>query len=133
MKMEIVTMYEYYTKEHEDEQAKDVGELESYSTFDGFQNASEATAIYPDSVAIEYLALGLVSEAGEVAGKVKKALRDGTWDTDAVADELGDVLWYLSQLCTEMDIYLSDVAKMNLDKLQDRMERGVLKGSGDKR
>lgn len=133
MKMEIVTMYEYYTKEHEDEQNNDVKELESYETFDGFQNASEATAIYPDSVAIEYLALGLVSEAGEVAGKVKKALRDGTWDTDAVADELGDVLWYLSQLCTEMDIYLSDVAKMNLDKLKDRMERGTLKGSGDKR
>lgn len=132
MKTEIM-MIEYYTPEQEIEVQQDMEELASYETFDGYQNASELTAIYPESCAIEYLALGLVSEAGEVAGKVKKALRDGTWDVDKVADELGDVLWYVSQLATELDIYLSDIAKMNIDKLQDRKERGVLGGSGDKR
>ena len=126
-------MIEYYTPEMEDEQHRDVAELVSYQTFDGYQDLSESTAVYPKSVAIEYLSLGLVSEAGEVAGKVKKALRDGTFDAEAVADELGDCLWYIAQMATELDFYLSDIAKHNLEKLKDRKERGVLGGNGDKR
>lgn len=126
-------MIEYYTPEMEDEQHRDMAELDEFQTFDGYQDASERTAIYPKSVAIEYLSLGLVSEAGEVAGKVKKALRDGTFDPEAVADELGDCLWYIAQLASELDFYLSDIAKHNLEKLKDRKERGVLGGNGDKR
>ena len=75
----MTELYTYYTPEMEDEQHRDVEELNESQTFDNYQDASECTAIYPKTVAIEYLSLGLVSEAGEVAGKVKKALRDGTF------------------------------------------------------
>lgn len=129
----MTELYTYYTPEMEDEQRRDVQELDAGTTFDGYQDQSELTAIYPKSCAIEYLSLGLMSEAGEVAGKVKKALRDGTFDPEAVADELGDCLWYIAQLASELDFYLSDIAKHNLEKLKDRKERGVLGGSGDKR
>jgi len=85
-----------------------------------------------------YPALGLANEAGEVAGKVKKIMRDRGGvvtdaDRDALRYELGDVLWYLAQLCTELDLTLTDVARANLDKLADRVARGVLHGDGDHR
>ena len=133
MSLTMTELYTYYTPEMEDEQQRDMEEFNRFTTFDGYQDASESTAVYPKSSAVEYLSLGLVSEAGEVAGKVKKALRDGTFDPEAVADELGDCLWYIAQMATELDFYLSDIAKHNLEKLKDRKERGVLGGSGDKR
>lgn len=106
--------------------------------FADYQEAAKASAIYPRTCAVEYVTLGLVSEAGEIAGKVKKILRDkqGDFTADdviAIGFELGDVLWYISQLATELGLDLADIAAGNIDKLRDRQERGVLGGSGDKR
>lgn len=87
---------------------------------------------------IVYPTLGLTNEAGEVAGKVKKIFRDrGGVITDddraALTLELGDVLWYLAELCTQLGISLDDVASANLDKLQGRTARGTMAGDGDTR
>ena len=87
---------------------------------------------------IVYPTLGLANEAGEVAGKVKKIFRDHNGvvtdaDREALTLELGDVLWYLSELCSQLGIRLEDVAARNLEKLRGRMERGTLTGSGDTR
>ena len=91
------------------------------------------TAIYPKEQAIPYLTLGLSSEAGEVAGKVKKGIRDGGFDVMATIDEIGDVFWYLTRLCDELGFNAEDVIYRNYVKLEDRKARGVLGGSGDKR
>jgi len=87
---------------------------------------------------IVYPTLGLVNEAGEVAGKVKKIFRDkggqiGEEERQALKGELGDVLWYLTQICTELGLTLEEVAAYNLEKLLDRLERGVIQGDGDVR
>jgi len=87
---------------------------------------------------LAYPTLGLVNEAGEFAGAVKKIYRDSAGvisdeQRAALASELGDVLWYLSQCATILDVSLEDIAAGNLAKLQDRKARGVLGGSGDKR
>ena len=104
-----------------------------------YQRESRKTALYPNvgSNAI-YPTLGLVGEAGEVADKVKKILRDkeGVFDdesSDAIKLELGDVLWYISQLSSELGYELEDVANSNLQKLNDRKKRGKISGSGDNR
>ena len=88
--------------------------------------------------AIVYPTLGLVNEAGEVAGKIKKIFRDKEGvisedDRAALKDELGDVLWYFAQICTELDLSLEEVAEQNITKLFDRLERGVIGGEGDVR
>lgn len=103
-----------------------------------YQEETAKTAVYPKEKALEYLALGLVNEAGEVAGKVKKFLRgDDSVDPETLREQIeaesGDVLWYLAQLCKLMGIPLHNVAKGNLEKLKDRQKRGQLKGNGDKR
>lgn len=105
---------------------------------DDYQKMTAATAIYPRSSALEYTTLGLVSEAGEVAGKVKKAIRDDLGALtgqrrEEIVDELGDVLWYAARLADELDVPLSVVMEGNLRKLYDRKERDVLGGSGDNR
>jgi len=87
---------------------------------------------------IVYPTLGLVNEAGELAGKVKKIFRDkqgviAPEDRDALKYELGDVLWYLAQIATELDLSLNEVASANLTKLFDRLERGKIRGEGDYR
>jgi len=87
---------------------------------------------------IVYPTLGLVNEAGEVAGKVKKIFRDkgGTIsdeDRQELKLELGDVLWYMAQICTELGISLDDVAEANIEKLRSRLERGTIQGEGDHR
>lgn len=99
--------------------------------FNEYQDKTEETAIYPEDEAIHYLALGLNGEAGEVAEKVKKAIRDDK-ELD-LEKELGDVLWYLSRLADELGIEMDDVAETNLDKLFDRQERDKLHGDGDDR
>ena len=97
------------------------------------------TAIFPKEKALEYLALGLTSEAGEVAGKVKKLIRDGE-DVEgfemkkiAISHEIGDVLWYCAMMAKEVGVPLADIMQENLDKLHSRKERGTLSGSGDDR
>ena len=87
---------------------------------------------------IVYPTLGLANEAGEVAGKIKKIFRDkggqiSEADRQALKSELGDVLWYLAQICTELDLTLAEVAEANLDKLFSRLERGTIRGEGDVR
>ena len=83
--------------------------------------------------ALTYCALGLTGEAGEYSEKVKKLLRDGVFDKEAAAKELGDVLWYLTRSAEELGYRLEDIAKMNYVKLKGRQERGTLAGSGDNR
>lgn len=92
----------------------------------------------PKILNLAYLALGLPNEAGEVAGKIKKLIRDNncvlTEETrSAIADELGDTLWYLSMLCEELELTLEDVAARNIEKLSSRLQRGVINGNGDNR
>jgi NTP pyrophosphatase (non-canonical NTP hydrolase) len=104
-----------------------------------YQRRSRATAVYPDAGAnLTYPALGLCGEAGEVAEKVKKAIRDDggvltAERRDALAGELGDVLWYVAQLATEAGLDLDLIADANLAKLRSRRQRSVLSGSGDTR
>jgi NTP pyrophosphatase (non-canonical NTP hydrolase) len=104
-----------------------------------YQQRSRATAAYPDAGEnIVYPTLGLAGEAGEVAEKVKKLIRDdgGVMSDErraALAAELGDVLWYVAQVATEAGLELDAIAEDNLRKLLSRQERGVLSGSGDRR
>lgn len=101
-----------------------------------YQDIAETFAIYPEAHEIYYPALGLVNEAGEVAGKIKKWLRGDyliVEKRDEIAAELGDVLWYVAVLAADLDIRLSDVANANLSKLYSRRDRGVIKGDGDVR
>jgi NTP pyrophosphatase (non-canonical NTP hydrolase) len=115
------------------DQIKDMEEIGQYTNFDQYQDLTDDTAIYPEDKGLEYTALGLASEAGEFAGKVKKAIRDNTYDADAMAAELGDVLWYLARAAAELDYHLSTIAEMNVEKLKSRKERNVISGSGDTR
>lgn len=109
------------------------------SDFQKYQTESRKTwsRIHTDH-AIVYPTLGLTNEAGEVAGKVKKIFRDkdgviSEEDREALKGELGDVLWYLTQICTDLGLSLEEVAEANLAKLFSRLERGRIQGDGDKR
>ena len=98
-----------------------------------YQDMAAATAIYKTEHQVIYPALGLAAEAGEVANKVKKILRDGKFDRNAIADEVGDCLWYIAALCRDLNVDMKELAKNNLRKLHDRKVRGVIQGSGDSR
>jgi len=103
-----------------------------------YQHLSRRTAEYPRQAWLSYPALGLAGEAGEVAEHAKKAIRDDDGKIteerrSAMAKELGDVLWYVAQLASELDLDLDQVAQENLEKLLSRQRRGVLSGSGDDR
>jgi NTP pyrophosphatase (non-canonical NTP hydrolase) len=111
-------------------------------TMNEYQADASKTMIYKWKVI--YPALGLANEAGEVLGKIKKLIRDHDVTFDGmstipdqkraeIADELGDVLWYIAALSKDLGITLNEVAAMNHEKLQSRQMRGVIKGSGDKR
>lgn len=117
-------------------------------TFDNYQEDAGTTAIYPDAgkestLGVNYTILGLIGEAGEIANKWKKFFRDypalaenddyPSTIRDAILSELGDVLWYTSQLATELGVTLGDVAAENIRKLSSRQQRGTLNGSGDNR
>lgn len=103
------------------------------NALDKYQEAAKTFAIYKMEYAIIYPALGLASEAGEVAGKIKKSLRDGVNTYNDIADELGDVLWYVAVLADDLGIDLSKIADRNIQKLTDRKNRDVIAGSGDNR
>lgn len=110
-----------------------------FSDLDSYQQFALTTAIYPNQGNnLVYPTLGLVGEAGEVAEKVKKVIRDngGTLDDDSkykIALELSDVCWYMATLASELGLPLSEVFNMNMEKLSSRKERGTLSGSGDNR
>lgn len=121
----------------------DEGKFEFPLTFENYQLDAASTAIYPgagygEEKAIVYCLLGLTNEAGEVAGKFKKILRDdhGFISEDKrkeLGAEIGDVLWYVSNLASELGYGLEDIARENLAKLNSRKARGVIGGSGDNR
>lgn len=105
-----------------------------------YQGEARASAIYPRAQAVVYPTLGLTGEAGEVAEKIKKVIRDdaGVEGMDVakkmeIAKEIGDVLWYCANLAYDLGFTLDRVAEMNLDKLRDRKARSVINGSGDNR
>ena len=103
---------------------------------DSYQRVARKTVIYPRKQMIIYPALGLAGEAGEVCEKVKKYLRQD-YDLDElkekVEDELGDVLWYIANLATDLGLSLDNLAAKNLVKLHDRQNRNVIQGEGDDR
>lgn len=112
-------------------------------TFDEYQEATMETAIYPEAgegteLALAYVALGLAGEAGEVANKVKKIIRDTGGNVteeqaEVIKKEVGDVLWYAARLSDELDFALGSAAEHNLNKLLARKQLGVIGGSGDNR
>lgn len=117
------------------------------TSFDDYQSAAVSTALYPSSgegtfEGLCYLIPGLAAEAGEVAGKFAKAVRDdglgytlGFTDEreDQLVSELGDVLWFLAVIADELGYRLEDIADMNVEKLAARKAKGTIQGSGDKR
>ena len=108
-----------------------------------YQERTEDTAVYPEAgsgstAALQYAALGLNGESGEVANKVKKIARDdgGKLTIEkmmALQKELGDVLWYVAAMCREIGVTMEEVATFNILNLAGRQERGTLKGDGDNR
>lgn len=113
-----------------------------------YQKKAHETASYPFGAVGDadkccrtdwlYPVMGLAEEAGEVAGKFAKAIRDDNGflsdeRKEAVQKELGDVCWFVAEICTNMDWSLEDIMQMNLDKLASRKARGVIHGSGDNR
>ena len=111
-------------------------------SFDDYQAGTAHTAIYPEAMtgsamALAYVGLGL-GESGEIQGKIKKILRDDSGVVSdekkaAIAKEIGDLLWYAARTADELGTTLGEIAQVNLDKLSDRKDRGVLQGSGDDR
>jgi len=108
-------------------------------TFEEYQKLSRETAIYPGiGKNFVYPTLGLAGEAGEVSEKVKKILRDNNGLVDEerkkeLIKELGDVLWYLSQIASELGVSLEEVASLNVEKFHSRHERNKVHGNGDSR
>ena len=107
--------------------------------FKEYQKLSRKTAVYPDiNKNFVYPTLGLAGETGEVVEKIKKVIRDknSLVDEETRAElkkEMGDVLWYLAQLATELGISFDEIASYNIEKLQSRLERGMIHGKGDNR
>ena len=107
--------------------------------FDEYQIKSRKTAIYPKlGESYVYPLIGMNGECGELTEKIKKILRDknGKWnndDTKGISKEIGDILWYAAQVATEFDLSLNNIAKENLEKLQNRQKRDKIHGSGDNR
>lgn len=108
-------------------------------TFEEYQKESRKTALYPnkDNNFI-YPVLGLCGESGEIAEKIKKVIRDESGivsehKKEEIKKELGDALWYISQIATELGLSLDAVAELNIEKLQSRLERNKISGSGDDR
>ena len=119
-------------------QSNESNKQKKVSDLDMYQQVAKQTAIYPREQAIIYPTLGLTGEAGEVANKVKKIIRDGTIENhesliQEISAEIGDCLWYISVLADDIGIKLSDIANANLEKLANRKEKGTIHGSGDTR
>jgi len=123
---------EFGTQTNETHKYKKVSDLDMY------QQVAKTTAIYPREQAIIYPTLGLTGEAGEVANKVKKIIRDGSNSKDEklvseIKAEIGDCLWYIAVLADDFNIKLSDIASANLEKLAIRKKNNTIHGSGDNR
>ena len=107
-------------------------------TLNEYQQKALETAVYPQQYKIIYPALGMNGEAGEVADKVKKIIRDNNGEMSKekaveLAKEAGDVLWYIATLAHDIGFTLEEIGQMNYEKLHSRQQRGMLGGSGDNR
>jgi NTP pyrophosphatase (non-canonical NTP hydrolase) len=103
-----------------------------------YQQWTLTTAKYPkagtgDNEELYYLSLGLVGESGEIANKVKKIYRDNKRDNEDLAKELGDVLWYAARFASAIGTSLDTIMQDNREKLESRLQRNVISGSGDNR
>ena len=119
-------------------QSNESNKYKKVSDLDMYQKVALTTAIYPREQAIIYPTLGLTGEAGEVANKVKKIIRDGSNSKDErlvqdISAEIGDCLWYIAVLASDIGVKLSDIASNNLIKLEKRKDKGTIHGSGDDR
>ena len=119
-------------------QTNESNKYKRVSDLDMYQKVAKTTAIYPREQAIIYPTLGLTGEAGEVANKVKKIIRDGSNSKDEklvseIKSEIGDCLWYIAVLANDFDIKLSDIASTNIEKLALRKQNNTIHGSGDNR
>ena len=119
-------------------QSNESNKYKKVSDLDMYQKVALTTAIYPREQAIIYPTLGLTGEAGEVANKVKKIIRDGSNKDDdslvsEIKSEIGDCLWYIAVLASDFNIKLSDIASTNLEKLANRKKNNTIHGSGDAR
>jgi NTP pyrophosphatase (non-canonical NTP hydrolase) len=114
--------------------------------FQEYQDKSKVTAIYPNFDAevyhkhrnLIYTTFGLMGETGEVVEKIKKLFRDDAGEISEarkqeLVKELGDVLWYVSQIATELGVSLEEVIQQNIEKIYSRKDRGVIQGDGDNR
>ena len=106
--------------------------------FDKYQQLIETTRIYPEDMKIVYPCLGLSGEVGEVCDKIKKIYRDKEGvvsfnDKQEIAKEMGDVLWYLASLTTDLDLNMNDIALTNIQKILNRKQNGKIVGNGDNR
>lgn len=107
-------------------------------TFNDYQRIASQTAIFPQELKVLYPVIGLAGETGEVAEKVKKTVRDhgGVFDDERraeIAKELGDVLWYVAAIASDLGLALDEVAQTNVDKILSRHSRNRLHGEGDNR
>lgn len=102
-------------------------------TFHKYQALAKLTDVHRPETRLEACVLGLAAEAGEVAGKLSKRLRGDSVDTQPIANELGDVLWYIAMVADELGYDLGELAQHNLYKLDDRSKRQVIRGDGDDR
>ena len=106
--------------------------------FNQYNILASKVILYPREIAPLYLALGVNGEAGELGEKVKKVYRDkfGKFDNESILEiqkEVGDTLWYLNRLSEELGFTLESAAILNIQKIQDRINRDVLRSSGDNR
>jgi NTP pyrophosphatase (non-canonical NTP hydrolase) len=119
-------------------------DLENFGYYDMFQTTEEGLDFYSKWVEEKILTygderlventLGLVGEAGEVAEKIKKLIRDANrFNNEEILKELGDVVFYATALANIYGNGLQQVLELNMKKLDDRQKRGKLKGSGDNR
>ena len=125
---------DYQVRAHETAQPY----IDACATLEASPAADPDSTMCVDFLQLAYTTLGLAGEAGEFANKVKKVLRDAGGEITpesraALVKELGGVLWYLSECCTQLEVNFGDVAKLNLQQLKSRAERGKLQGSGDDR
>lgn len=107
-------------------------------SLDEYQAFVRSTKVYDKEYKLVYPVLGLVNEAGEVAGKIKKLMRDDNGQLsqerfEDIISELGDVLWYVTAVADDLGVTVSDIFYENFTKLKSRQERGMIKGSGDHR
>jgi NTP pyrophosphatase (non-canonical NTP hydrolase) len=102
-----------------------------------YQEFAKRTAIYPEDLKVIYPAIGMANECGEALGKIKKTIRDKNRNfninKDEIVSELGDVLWYMSAIATDLNVDLSEIAEKNVEKILRRQEAGTIRGDGDNR